>query len=274
LSGVRAAAAGVLAAAWLLAAPASAACGGPEAPCEVSDGRYYVAQPAARDDAGPRPAVIFFHGYRSGGDRVIGNVGLREAVTGAGYLLVAPDGLEGTWAHVGSPSGRRDELAFLDQVRADLLARWNVDPRRLLVAGFSQGGSMVWDLACYRGGDYTAFAAIAGGFWEPLPASCDGAPVRLWHVHGWADEVVPLEGRPIREVFRQGDIVQGFTLWRRHNGCTMPPDRRSQTVDLSCRGWTACEGGRLRLCLHDGGHRFEAAWVADAIRWMERTAPD
>ncbi len=214
--------------------------------------------------------MIFFHGYLGSAARAIENDALRRAVHDAGYMLVAPDGLAGTWAHVGSPSDRRDEPAFMDRVRADLLARWPVDTERLLVAGFSQGGSMVWDLACLRGDAYSAFVAIAGGFWEPLPEACPSGPVRLRHLHGWSDEVVPLEGRPIRQTFRQGDILAGFALWRRHDGCAMPPDDTFARGDLRCRAWTQCRrGGELQLCLHDGGHAFRVEWVAEAIAWMD-----
>lgn len=252
------------------AAATAEACGSEASPCAVEGGRYHAVPPPNWDGVAPLPAVIFFHGYQGSGARVIGNDALRRAVHDAGYMLVAPDELAGTWAHVGSPSDRRDEPAFMDRVRADLLDRWPVDTKRLLVAGFSQGGSMVWDLACQCGDAYTAFLAISGGFWEPLPEACPSGPVRLRHLHGWSDEVVPLEGRPIRQTFRQGDVVAGLALWRRHDGCGMPPDETFVQGRLRCRAWTECRrGGELQLCLHDGGHVFRAEWVAEAIAWME-----
>lgn len=258
-----------------LTGPAAASdCGGAERPCTVGTGRYYAAPPPGWDGESPLPAVIFFHGYRSSGANAIANDALRQAVHAAGYLLVAPDGLAGTWAHVGSPSDRRDEMAFMDDVRADLMARWRVDSDRLLVTGFSQGGSMVWDLACYRGDAYTTFAPISGAFWQPLPDHCPGGPVTLRHVHGTADTVVPMAGRAIRETFRQGDVREGFALWRRHDGCAATPDRKINLGELRCQVWTDCDGGALQLCLHDGGHRFRAAWVAEAIDWMEHLGHD
>ena len=82
----------------------------------------------------------------------------------------------------------------MDAVRADMLQRWPVDTKRLLVSGFSIGGTMAWDLACYRGGDYTAFAPVSGAFWDPLPERCT-TPVNLLHTHGTADDVVPMGGQ-------------------------------------------------------------------------------
>jgi polyhydroxybutyrate depolymerase len=261
--------------AGLSAGPAAGTgCGGADAPCAVDGGRYYAAAPLDWNGARPLPAVVFFHGYGGSGAATLSNDALRRTVHEAGYLFVAPDGAAGSWAHVGSPSAARDELAFIDRVLADLARRWPLERERLLAAGFSQGGSMVWDLACYRSDAFAGFVAVAGAFWEPLPESCPGGPVRLRHVHGWADEVVPIEGRAIRQAFLQGDVIRGFALWRRHNRCAMPPDGRTAAGPLACRVWAgSCRrGGALQLCLHEGGHAFRSGWLADAIRWLERGA--
>jgi polyhydroxybutyrate depolymerase len=150
----------------------------------------------------------------------------------------------------------------MDQVRADLLARWPVDPDRLLVTGFSQGGSMVWDLACRRGRNYRAFVAVSGAFWEPLPQRCDGGPVDLLHLHGTADGVVPMAGRPIGEAWRQGDVLQGLAVLRAADACPAAPARTETVAGLDCEIWDACPSGReLRLCRHAGGHVMPEGWV-------------
>jgi polyhydroxybutyrate depolymerase len=247
-------------------AQAPAACGTATNPCGVERGRYYVAEPDAGAVVG---AVIFLHGYQGSGEDVVANAGLAQAVTGAGYLLIAPHGRDGTWNHVGSPAGHdRDELAFLAEVRRDAVARFDLAGKPILVAGFSQGASMVWDVACYDADAYTAFAAVAGAFWQPLPDACPAGAIDLTHIHGLDDEVVPLEGRPIGGDWRQGDTVRALGLMKRHNGCLAAPDRRAQSGSLSCSHWTSCRQGRLRVCLHDGGHAIQPAWIAGALSWM------
>lgn len=254
--------------AFLLLAPggaAAAGCGSGDEPCSVALGRYYTAAPVGEVQG----AAIFLHGYQGSGARVIANSGLVGAVHQAGYLLIAPHGRQGTWNHTGSPAGHdRDELAFLGQVRADAVRRFGLAGKPLLLAGFSQGASMVWDVACHRGGDYTAFAAVAGAFWRPLPESCPAPGIALTHIHGLADETVPLEGRPIAGDWRQGDTVRALGLIKRHNACPAAPDRRTRPGALSCSHWTTCQRGRLRVCLHDGGHTIEPPWLTGAIDWM------
>ena len=245
-----------------------ATCGGEENPCAVELGRYYVAESEAGAADG---AVIFLHGYKGSGAGVLANAGLVRAVTGAGYLLVAPHGRDGTWNHVGSPAGHdRDELAFLAQVRRDAVGRFDLAGKPILVAGFSQGASMVWDVACTRADAYTAFAAVAGAFWRPLPDGCPAGAIDLTHIHGVGDEVVPLEGRPIGADWRQGDTGRALGLLKRHNGCPAAPDRRTRDGALNCAHWTTCARGRLRVCLHDGGHAIKPGWIADAVAWMTR----
>ena len=264
-----------LAAGLVLAAlsgvPAVAAdrpCGVDAAPCQVDLGRYYLAGPT---DSAPEGAVIFLHGYRGSGAGVVANADLVQAVTQAGYLLIAPHGREGTWNHAGSPARHdRDELAFLAQVRADASARFDLAGKPVLLAGFSQGGSMVWDVACSDADGYTAFAAVAGAFWRPLPDGCAAGGIALTHIHGLDDEVVPLEGRPIGGDWRQGDTVRAIGLLKRHNACPAAPDRRSRDGVLACSHWTTCGRGHLRVCLHDGGHSLKPGWIAEAIAWMQR----
>ena len=88
-----------------------------------------------------------------------------------------------------------------------------------MITGYSIGGSIASYLACWEPELGAAFAPVAGGFWRPHPEDCAG-PVKLLHTHGWRDQTVPLEGRPIRDTgIKQGDIYQTLALWREENGC-------------------------------------------------------
>ena len=254
--------------AWVLATGSAAACPGLE-PCTVEGGVYYALPPPGWDGSTPLPATIFFHGYKAPAAGFARDREFRAAFAAEGVLLILPAGIDDTWAHHGSPSRARDELAFMDAIRADLLGRFPIDSHRLLLTGFSQGGSMVWDLACYRGHDYTAFAPIAGAFWDPLPASCPGGPIDLRHVHGTSDRTVPMAGRPIARRFHQGDVLLSLGILRRADGCAEAPDRADdEPAGLRCEIWDRCSSGReLRLCLHGGEHIMPAGWVASIHAW-------
>lgn len=255
------------------------ACPGAD-PCAVDGGRYYARVPDGWDGTSPLPTALYFHGWQGTGAGVMGNAPRTAAFTDRGILLIAPDGAERSWSHQGSPTRARDEHVFLSTVLDDVQARWPVDPDRLWATGFSQGGSMVWDLACFLGDRFAAFVPVAGGFWRPMPERCPSGPVALMHIHGLSDGVVPLEGRGIRnDTWHQGDIFGGMETLRAANGCRANPSA-FQTVTvgeatLHCRTWDAsvCESGvPLRLCLHAGGHSYPPEWTDLGWDWVRAVA--
>ena len=118
---------------------------------DVRTGRYYAFSPDDGPDDEGYKLLLYFHGYGSSASKTSKKPWLRKEANRRGYLLVLPDGLDNTWAHEGSPSRARDEPAFVDDIMEDVLSRWDITDTRV-VGGFSQGGSMAWDVACYRGG--------------------------------------------------------------------------------------------------------------------------
>lgn len=250
---------------WALPVHADGDCGWPS-PCEVEGGQYLAQTPSDWDGEASLPVVVFFHGWSSSAEAMMKSQRLVDAILGGGALFVAPDGVRGgsgrkSWSHVGSPARNRDELPFIDAVIADVTKRWPTSANRMLIAGFSQGGSMVWDVACYRGARYGRYLSFSGGFWDPLPEDCPAGPVDLLHFHGTADTVVPMEGRPIGGRWHQGDILEGMKRWHAANSCPATPQDQQNLGVLACDVWDDCEAGRLKLCIHDGGHEFQARWL-------------
>jgi polyhydroxybutyrate depolymerase len=248
----------------LAAAPAGAV--QPCDPCSVSSGTYLVHQPPSWDGHAPLPLLMFLHGHSEEGADALASAAVVGPADRLGFLLVAPNGVDGAWSHEGSPSQARDDRTFLRSVLADVKRRWPIDPRLVVLGGFSQGASMVWDMACFAPLGFTAFLPFSGGFWERMPTACT-APVNLRHVHGTADATVPLAGRVVRLRWREADIFRGFEIWRETDRCTAPAERRAAAGGLQCQVWSCRTRRTLALCLQPDGHEIEAAWVADGLRW-------
>ncbi|WP_293811111.1 PHB depolymerase family esterase [uncultured Bosea sp.] len=243
----------------------------PAAPgCSVASGSYRILLPPPATAGRPVGAIVFFHGYQGSAEEVIADPSLIAVAKRLGVALIAPDGAGKSWSYPDSPAKQRDEFAFVGQVLDDVTARFPVDPGRILASGFSQGGSMVWYLACWMPRRFAGFAPIAGAFWEPLPERCDGPRPPLIHVHGTSDMTVPLAGRALRSGARQGDVFKSLAVFA-PGGCTAGWAEAIRTAaapeDLSCRVATGCGStARLELCLHAGGHVSDAAWVERAWR--------
>lgn len=276
----------VRAAAWaalacLAALPATAqtadVCGREAEPCTTDTGTYHVALPDT-PEAG-MPAVLFLHGAGGTGRGTLGMRGTINAITDRGYAVIAPDGLPwrpgrrgGIWSFREDLARleTRDEGAFFAEVVADAAMRYDIDPDRVLLSGFSAGGFMVTYLACRTPEAFPAYAPVSGGFWRPHPESCAG-PVKLLHTHGFTDSTVPLEGRPLRSgQWLQGDIFEGLGLFRAANDCARPDASGYRTTgQFMRRYWDCAADSALEFALFPGGHGVPAGWADMALDWFE-----
>lgn len=238
--------------------------------CGVASGSYRIVLPPQTATARRVGAILYFHGYQGTAEEVIADPGLVAVAGRLGVALIAPNGVGRSWSFPGSPARHRDEFAFVGQVLDDVVRRFPVDPNRILASGFSQGGSMVWYLACRMPRRFAAFAPVAGAFWEPLPESCESPRPPLIHVHGTSDTTVPLAGRTLRQGYKQGDVFRSLAILA-PGGCTAgwagTARKGGSAGELACRVAVGCNGTtRLELCLHADGHKADAAWVERAWR--------
>lgn len=260
--------------AGLLSGPLSAQdCGAADNACRLDRGSYHVLSPASRAAKG---IVIHLHGGGGTGKAML-NSGLARASTARGYIFVAPNGEhpEARWTRdwsvrAGAMTFDRDDVAFLDRVLSDVRGKFDIPDAPVLLAGFSRGGSMVWDMACRQPEFADAYAPVAGAFWDDLPSSCAG-PVRLFHTHGWTDRTVPLEGRSFANgAIVQGDVWASLKIMRETNGCgRRQPERSSFDGEFWLRHWTDCDAGQIDLLLHKGGHGAPAGWAVRILDWFE-----
>ncbi|MEM7469810.1 MAG: alpha/beta fold hydrolase [Pseudomonadota bacterium] len=255
-----------------LAAPAFAGCAELEDTCKTPLGEYHISLPQGVENP---PVLMFLHGAGGSGKMAIG----MKAALERGYALIGPNGIKrpgsrfgSSWSFHPEREEIRDEEAFLRQVIADAAQKHGVDPDRILIAGFSIGGSMTSYLACDHPDIASAFAPVGGSFWRPHPAldAC-AAPVRLLHTHGWRDMTVPLEGRVLGNgTIAQGDVFYAMQVWRETNGCNNYRATEFASDDRFWRrGWDNCEAGALELILHPGAHGVPKGWSDIAIDWFE-----
>ncbi|WP_298819124.1 hypothetical protein [uncultured Roseibium sp.] len=248
---------------------AADACGS-ETPCEIPGGYYLAAVPEDWDNKTPLRLVVYFHGWNSSPEATFRNKAMVNGATRRNALFVAPFAKTGYWRQIGdgrAESGR-DEAAYIRAVLDDVRKRWPIDERQTLASGFSRGASMVWNVACYNGNLFRAYAPIAGGFWRSNPETCPAGPVNLRHIHGLADGVVAFDEIGI---YNSMPITEGFDILSETNG-VKDEAREVASGDqrLTCSRWDKSDSGRvLELCLHERGHSIPAEWVAQGLDWLE-----
>jgi predicted peptidase len=145
---------------------------------------YGRAIPENYDQRRPRPLVVALH---PGGERTpfYGDQFMRQIVlpglAGLDPIVVAPDCPTRAWS---DPAADQAVTALIDSV----MAEYAIDRRRVLVTGFSLGGTGTWFMSSRHPDRYTAAIVLAGRTEEPLERL---AKVPTYIIHSRDDETVP-----------------------------------------------------------------------------------
>ena len=141
------------------------------------------------------PVVMALHGGSGNGRGFLWSW-LRDARS-HGAILVAPTATgspptKSTWALMGEDTDSPNLARILDSVRS----RCNVDPKRLLLTGMSDGGTFCYVTGLESASPFTHLAPVAATFHPLMAETADaerlrGLPVYL--VHGRLDWMFPVE---------------------------------------------------------------------------------
>lgn len=172
-------------------------------PALVTARPYKLRVPEGIDSTKTSPLVLFLHGYGANSGVFESALGIGNIARARRFIYALPDGTPDShhmkfWnasdACCDFDGTNTDDVAYLTAVIADAMGRQNVDPKRVYVVGFSNGGFMAHRLACELSGTLAGIASIAGGTWKD-PAKCSAThPVTVLQVHGDADPVVRYGG--------------------------------------------------------------------------------
>jgi polyhydroxybutyrate depolymerase len=248
---------------------ARAACLDGKPSCKVANGRYHIAWPNGVSRDKKVPAVVALHSWGGTGAGLIQSGKMIKILLAQGYAVVAPEGLArqqgaGNSWEVQIASARRDDPTFVKSVADDAALRFNLDRSRMLLVGFSVGGSMVAYTACRYPSAFKGFAPVSGSFWQPQPTTCAG-PVNYLHSHGKADTTMPLAGRVVGKGMRQGNVLKALDTFASASGC----NEATSTADGS-KQWKGCAAGRsVRIEMYPGGHSVPKGWANRIIKWFE-----
>ena len=248
-----------------LAAPSAQACG-PDTDCRIGERTYRISKP--EDATG---AFIFMHGWRGTADGIMRNTALRKLVADQGFALVAPQSVGIDWSIPNAPRGQRfDELPFFDALLDDLVENLGIARDRIVAGGFSAGGMMTWNLACYRSAEFAGFVAISGTYWSGPPEACPGPAPNMVHIHGMSDRTVPFAGRALADT-RQGNVAESFDQMR--SKATYELAQPVSEGRLTCESEREGAGHVLMLCKHGGGHDMPAEFAAFGLRKLRELTP-
>ncbi|WP_424810509.1 alpha/beta hydrolase [Roseococcus sp. YIM B11640] len=173
---------------------------------------------------GPLPLIVMFHGATSDPERGLRHV--RAEAERRGCLVLATKSRGSTWDLL--QGGYGFDVAVLDYSLKAVFCRFPVDPRRVAVAGFSDGASYALSLGLINGLFFSQVIAFSPGFVAPGP--WQGRPA-IFVSHGREDTVLPISrcGRPAVDRLREA----GYRVHYREfdGGHVVPPDITVSAMD-------------------------------------------
>lgn len=168
---------------------------------------------------GPFPAIIALHGWGASAHDLLG---LAPILFDGKAIMLCPQGQVAVpfgggqygygWfpLRMGQPPDVEEFQGAADALRAFMdtaMARYPIDPERVVVAGFSQGGMMGYELALREPARFAGLAALSSWFPPPLVELLpklpehEGFPVLV--MHGTRDDRIDVEqARQSRESLR------------------------------------------------------------------------
>jgi phospholipase/carboxylesterase len=136
------------------------------------------------------PLVMALHGGSGNGRGFLWSW-LRDARS-FGAILIAPTATGNTWALMGDDVDTPNLARILDSVRS----RWNIDSKRLLLTGMSDGGTFSYVSGLESTSPFTHLAPVSATFHSLMAEMADaerlrGLPVHI--VHGRLDWMFPVQ---------------------------------------------------------------------------------
>jgi polyhydroxybutyrate depolymerase len=224
---------------------------------------YYVVAPATHPAGEALPLVVVLHGRGVSPQVEKDRTGFVPLVARRQAVLVFPAGVGTSWnggACCGPAQARGiDDIDFVNEVVSHVVADEPVDPRRVYLVGYSNGGRLAFRMACQGAtGRFAAVAVVAAAPTAPCPPGPATSLLAL--VAGGDPNVVYGSGKPlVVNGFTEPSLTAAMASWRERDGCPGTPAKevRGTLTVLSATGCAA--GTRVALGLYaHGGHPWPA----------------
>jgi len=149
---------------------------------------------APEQPRGRVPAVIVLHFNLGSAPSMANLTEVGELARDFGAFVVLPEADDLTWSHAPNETNPTDDVGYLNALIDNLVARYPIDPRRIYMTGYSQGGNMTVRFACEHPEKIAAAAVVAATMRNSLERVCaPSVPTPMVFFNGTADDQVPYE---------------------------------------------------------------------------------
>ena len=224
------------------------------------------------------PLVLVLHGAYGWGDQIARATDFSRKADQEGFIVAYPEGrstVPRIWQFwntgyccYGALEEGYDDVGFLDALIDHLVTTQPVDPSRVYIAGFSNGGMLASAYAAAHTEKVAALAAVAstiGGRAEAFDGgessiATPSRPLPVFEIHGQRDGGVPWDGTPSRRVsaWSPFSVDESIAFWRAANNNTADPvDTTWADGNVQLTVWGEGTPGEVRrMLVRDAGHSW------------------
>lgn len=221
---------------------------------------------------GPAPTIIVLHGAMTTAEQTARHTGFAEAASAHGFAAVFPQGLRRQWNDGREKGGAMvdvDDVAFVRELVAHLVAKRVARADQIYIAGISNGGMMTFRLLCEAAPLFAGAATIIANM--PAPAGLHCTPrkaVPLLMFNATRDPLVPYAGGAVGFSGGRGDVwgaEQTAKFFADIAGCTstrtVELDSKATAIAVSRIEWGRCAqpAGVALFRLEGAGHQVPGA---------------
>ena len=234
---------------------------------------YVFHVPADYDPAQPVPLVLLLHPAGGWGSQILSAPGFQERADETGFMLLAPDAIDGRWDYLDFPVGEGDEViddvGFLVTLLDLISQEYNIDQDRIYALGFSNGGVMALRLRCELTDRLAGVIAQGATMTFGLSQEClDAEPMSSMVLMGTADEAFPWQGSAEVEdgvMYSSFSMAQTVSFLTSLNSCSPSP---------STSGVISTSDSPIEATLYDYGNcDYEVNTVFVVLRDFRHTWP-
>lgn len=221
---------------------------------------YYI---PSNSSSAPMPLVFVLHGTTQSGEGIMDISGFNALAETNNFIALYPDGINGFW-NIGLATGGSDtdDMGFIEALRNQFVAEYNIDEQRIYSCGFSAGGYMSYKLVCESEYCFAAIASVSGLITETNFSLCNPLhETSIMHIHGTSDFVVSYNGSAQAGIGAESVL----DYWTTELGCPSAPVVESlpntNTFDFSTvekQQWSPCSNDNevVLLKIDGGGHQW------------------
>jgi len=229
---------------------------------------YILHVPHSYSEGTDIPLVTLLHGYTGTAAGMEQWTHMSEKADEEGFLVAYPNGIAYPWNETNPQAWNcgaqweewtrnTDDVGFIDAMIGKITANYSIDPKRIYIAGHSNGSRMTYRLGFELADKIAAIAPVSGQM-VYQSTQVPESPVSVLHLHALDDNAVLFYGQhnPSETMYESVDSI--LKLWSSYYSCNGTPDTLQTEEDYLVKSWN-CGDANVDIKLYvmkRGAHQW------------------